>query len=196
MKVTSTFVVVPQENIDTDQIIPARYLKTTDKAGLGVALFADWREAPGFPLNQPDAAGARVLVAGHNFGCGSSREHAPWALEDAGFRVVVASSFADIFRTNCAKIGLLTVELPEPRVRQLIEIATEAPDSELTVDLEAGLVRGPGIEVGFAVDPFVRDCLLNGWDEIALSLKHDPEISAYEAQRPSWLPRTEGAGAG
>jgi 3-isopropylmalate/(R)-2-methylmalate dehydratase small subunit len=177
-------------NVDTDQIIPKQFLKRIERSGFGPFLFYGWRREGGFVLDRPEHAGASILVAGPNFGCGSSREHAPWALEDAGIRVVVASSFGDIFKTNCAKIGLLTVELPEPRVRQLLEIATEAPETEITVDLEAQTVRGPGIEVGFSVDPFVRDCLLNGWDEVGLTLQRHAAIVAYEAGRPAWLTST------
>jgi 3-isopropylmalate/(R)-2-methylmalate dehydratase small subunit len=180
-------------NVDTDQIIPQQFLKRIERSGFGPFLFYDWRRQGGFVLDRPEHTGASILVAGPNFGCGSSREHAPWALEDAGIRVVVASSFGDIFKTNCAKIGLLTVELPEPRIRQLLEIATEAPETEITVDLEAQIVRGPGIEVGFSVDPFVRECMLNGWDEIGLTLQRRAAIVAYEAGRPAWLPKAESA---
>ena len=187
----SRTVVLPHENIDTDRIIPARFLTTTQREGLGKALFNDWRYRadgtpdPDFALNQSAAKGCEILVAGRNFGCGSSREHAPWAIEDAGFRVVIAPSFADIFRSNCGKVGILALALPEGRVRQLMEVASEAPDTELTVDLEKQLVSAPGFECGFEVDPFTRECLLNGWDEVALTLRHQDAIAAYEEGRSS-----------
>ena len=172
-----------RDNVDTDQIIPKQFLKRVERSGFGPFLFHDWRrDEKDFVLDRPQHRGASVLVAGANFGCGSSREHAPWALEDAGYRVVVAPSFADIFRSNCGKIGVLAVSLPEGRVRQLMEIASEAPETELTVDLERGLITGPGFEAGFEVDPFTRECLLNGWDEVALTLRHQDQISAYEAR--------------
>ena len=176
-------------NIDTDQIIPKQFLKRIERTGFGQFLFYDWRYTTNgepdtsFVLNEPRYKGASVLLAGRNFGCGSSREHAPWALEDAGYRVVIAPSFADIFRSNCGKIGVLAVALPEARVRQLMSIAEEAPETELTVDLERGLITAPGFEAPFEVDPFTRESLLNGWDEVALTLRHDAEISAYEGRR-------------
>ncbi len=172
-----------RDNVDTDQIIPKQFLKRVERSGFGPFLFFDWRrDEKDFVLDRPEHRGASVLVAGANFGCGSSREHAPWALEDAGYRVVIAPSFADIFRSNCGKIGVLAVSLPDGRVRQLMEMASEAPETELTVDLERGVVSAPGFEAAFEVDPFTRDCLLNGWDEVALTLRHQDEISAYEAR--------------
>src|SRR5262249_7912004 len=132
--------------------------------------------------------GATVLVAGPNFGCGSSREHAPWSLQDHGFRAVIASSFADIFRNNCLKIGLLPVQLPEPSVRRLLELAKEDPATTVAVDLEAGTVTAAGFSERFEVDPFARECLLNGWDGVALTLRHEAAIASYEAGRESWLP--------
>jgi 3-isopropylmalate/(R)-2-methylmalate dehydratase small subunit len=175
-------------DVDTDQIIPKQFLKRIERSGFGPALFYDWRREEGFVLDRPESRGASILVAGPNFGCGSSREHAAWALEDAGFRVVVAPSFADIFRSNCHKVGLLPVALPEGRVRQLMELAWEAPETEVTVDLENLTVTAPGFEAGFEVPAFARECLLNGWDEVALALRHEAEIAAYEARRPAWLP--------
>jgi 3-isopropylmalate/(R)-2-methylmalate dehydratase small subunit len=139
-------------------------------------------------LDRPQHRGASVLVTGANFGCGSSREHAPWALEDAGYRVVVAPSFADIFRSNCGKIGVLAVALPEARVRQLMSIAEEAPETELRVDLERGVITAPGFEAAFEVDSFTRESLLNGWDEVGLTLRHESEISAYEARLEAAAP--------
>jgi 3-isopropylmalate/(R)-2-methylmalate dehydratase small subunit len=179
MKVTSTFVVLPTENIDTDQIIPARYLKTTDKAGLGAALFADWRQAADFPLNHPDAALARVLVAGHNFGCGSSREHAPWALIGAGFQAVISSHFADIFMNNALKNGLLPVAIDPQALRTLFEAT---PGATVTVDLEAQQVTLPdGTTTPFVVDSFARHCLLQGVDQLGFLLAEAEAIDSYEA---------------
>ena len=176
-------------NVDTDQIIPKQFLKRVERSGFGPFLFFDWRKDPDFVLNQTAYRDASVLVAGPNFGCGSSREHAPWSLEDAGFRAVIASSFADIFRNNCYKIGLLPVQLSEPEVRQLMEIAKSRPDAEVDIDLETRTVVAPGFEAVFEIPPFTRECLLNGWDDVALTLKHDADISAYEAGRAGWLPK-------
>ena len=177
-------------NVDTDQIIPKQFLKRIERSGFGPYLFYDWRRnEPDFVLNRPEYQGASVLLAGQNFGCGSSREHAPWALEDAGFRVVIAPSFADIFRSNCLKIGLLPVQLAEPSVRWLMELAAEDPATAVTVDLEAQTITAAGFTERFDVDPFARECLLNGWDDVGLSLRHVDAIETYEALRASWLPR-------
>ena len=179
----SRTVVLPIDNVDTDQIIPARFLKTTTKAGLGENLFADWRyDASGqkkadFVLNKPEARGVQVLVAGDNFGCGSSREHAPWALFDYGFRAVVSTSIADIFRNNALKNGLLPIMVPAEAHQKLLA----APGGEVTVDLQAQTVTLPdGEAVRFPIDPFARYCLLNGVDELAFLLSHDEAIAAYE----------------
>jgi len=187
---TSRVVVLPAENVDTDQIIPARFLKVTDKAGLGEALFADWRYAadgtpdPGFVLNRPEAHGTRVLIAGDNFGCGSSREHAPWALVGYGFRAVVSTSFADIFRNNALKNGLLPIAVEPAAHRRLLELAA-APGAEVTVDLAARTLTLPdGEAVPFPVDPFARHCLLNGLDQLAFLLASGDEIARYEAEHP------------
>jgi 3-isopropylmalate/(R)-2-methylmalate dehydratase small subunit len=180
---TSRIVALPIENIDTDQIIPARYLKTTDKAGLGESLFADWRYAadgspnPDFVLNREDVRGAQVLVAGNNFGCGSSREHAPWALEDYGFRAVVAPSFADIFYSNCTKIGLLPVVLPEDEVKALMGAG------EAEIDLERQVVAFDGRDVPFEIDAEVKRRLLGGLDDIGVTLQQVDAIELYEAER-------------
>jgi 3-isopropylmalate/(R)-2-methylmalate dehydratase small subunit len=176
-------------NVDTDQIIPKQFLKRIERSGFGPFLFYDWRRNdPGFVLNRPEYEGATVLVAGPNFGCGSSREHAPWSLEDAGFRAVIAPSFADIFRTNCLKIGLVPVALPDASVRRLLELAEEDPTTTVTVDLESQTVSAAGFSERFELDPYARECLLNGWDAVALTLRQDGEIAAYESRRDPWLP--------
>src|SRR5262245_44592546 len=170
-------------DVDTDQIIPARYLKGTDKAGLGDALFADWRARPGFPIGTPAAAGAQILLAGNNFGCGSSREHAPWALVAGGFRAVVSTSFADIFRGNALKNGLVPVVVPAAVHSSLIAALTADPTRQLTVDLEAQELRAPGVPTTpFTVDSFARRCLLDGVDELGFLLQHLPEVETYERQ--------------
>jgi len=184
---TSRVVVVPQNDIDTDQIIPARFLKTTDKAGLGASLFADWRYAadgsprPGFPLNAPRAQGAQVLLAGDNFGCGSSREHAPWALTGFGFRAVVSTSFADIFRNNALKNGLLPVAVDAASHRALLEQLGRSPEAELTVDLASQSLRLPdGRAVAFPIDGFSKTCLLEGIDELGYIQKFSDRIAEHE----------------
>ena len=183
---SSKTVLLPIDNVDTDQIIPARFLKVTSKAGLGKQLFADWRydgsgqPKPDFILNRPEAAGATVLVAGDNFGCGSSREHAPWALHDYGFRAVVSTTIADIFRNNSLKNGLLPIVV-EPAVHAKL-LAT--PGAQVTVSLEdQTLTLADGTKATFPVDPFARYCLLNGMDEMDFLLSQDPAISAFEASR-------------
>jgi 3-isopropylmalate/(R)-2-methylmalate dehydratase small subunit len=184
-------VALPVENVDTDQIIPARFLKVTDKSGLGEALFADWRYGPdgqpnqAFVLNQPAAEGAGILVAGHNFGCGSSREHAPWALAAFGFRAVVSTYFADIFRSNSLKNGLLPIVLDEETHAGLLAMLERHPDSELEVDLVKCTVGLPdGTRASFPIDPFARHCLLNGVDQLGFLLAEDEAIRAYEAASP------------
>ena len=188
---TSRVVLLPIENIDTDQIIPARFLKVTDKAGLGDALFSDWRyNADGSPredfvLNYPESRGAQVLFAGDNFGCGSSREHAPWALVGYGFRAVISTFFADIFRNNALKNGLLPIVV-EPDVHRKLQAQLVAnPEAEVTVDLaEQTLTLPDGGEVTFPIDPFAKYCLLNGVDQLGFLLDEDEEISAYESTHP------------
>ncbi len=182
--VRSRTVVLPVDDVDTDQIIPARFLKGTTKTGLGKNLFADWRfDAAGRPredfvLNRPEAEGARVLVAGRNFGCGSSREHAPWALVDFGFRAVVSPSFGDIFRTNALKNGLLTVQV-DPVLHATL---AASPGMEVTIDLEAkDLLLADGRRATFPIEPFARFCLLNGIDELSFLLSLEPRIAAHEA---------------
>jgi 3-isopropylmalate/(R)-2-methylmalate dehydratase small subunit len=181
-------------NVDTDQIIPKQFLKRIERSGFGPFLFYDWRRSdPDFVLNRPEHAGVSVLVAGANFGCGSSREHAAWSLEDAGFRAVIAPSFGDIFRNNCHKIGLLPVVLTDAGVRHLLDLAGRDPKSEVSINLREMTVQAAGIAEKFDIDPFVRQCLLNGWDDIALTLRHEAAITAYEGLRPHWLPVAAGA---
>jgi 3-isopropylmalate/(R)-2-methylmalate dehydratase small subunit len=187
-RVAGRMLPLDRADVDTDQIIPKQFLKRLERTGYGPFLFYDWRMAPDFVLNKPEHAGASVLVTGANFGCGSSREHAPWAIRDAGFRAIVAPSFADIFTANCFKTGLLPVTLPDRQVRHLIDLASEDPTSEITVDLEAEVVRGDGFSYGFHIDPFARECLLQGLDEITLVERHASDIGAYEALRSAWLP--------
>jgi 3-isopropylmalate/(R)-2-methylmalate dehydratase small subunit len=178
-------------NVDTDQIIPKQFLKKIEKTGFGEFLFNDWRRSeqgkpdPTFVLNQPQYSGASVLVAAKNFGCGSSREHAVWALADYGFCVVVAPSFADIFANNCVKNGVLTVVLKEQEVEEIARRAAEIPDYRLTVDLEDLTVRDDrGFASTFRIDDFTRHCLLEGLDDIGLTLQQQTEISAYESRHP------------
>src|SRR6266550_6446074 len=175
-------------DVDTDQIIPKQFLKRIERTGYGPFLFYDWRARGNFVLDRAEYSGASVLVTGANFGCGSSREHATWALRDVGFRAIIAPSFADIFRANCYKTGLLAVTLPESQVRHLIDLVSEDPTVEVIVDLEKQRVHGDGFDYRFEFDPFARDCLLGGLDEIALVERHDPEIAAYEERRSAWLP--------
>ena len=175
-------------DVDTDQIIPKQFLKRIERTGYGPFLFYDWRARGDFVLNRPEYVGAAVLVAGANFGCGSSREHAPWALRDFGFKAIVAPSFADIFRANCYKTGLLAVTVPEPQVRHLMDLVAEDPSAQVTVDLEAQNVRGEEFEYRFEIDPFAREMLLGGLDEISLVERHDAEIAHYETMRAEWLP--------
>jgi 3-isopropylmalate/(R)-2-methylmalate dehydratase small subunit len=175
-------------DVDTDQIIPAEYLKRVERTGFGEFLFDSWRKDPEFVLNRPEYASATILIAGPNFGSGSSREHAVWALEDAGFRAVIAPSFADIFRNNCHKIGLLPVELPSESVRALMDAVLDDPTTEITVDLDAQAVTAEAVDERFEIDPHTRWRLLKGLDDIGLTLRHAEEISSFEERRPSWLP--------
>jgi len=175
-------------DVDTDQIIPKQFLKRIERTGYGPFLFYDWRQQPEFFLNQAQFDGAAVLVAGANFGCGSSREHAPWALRDAGFRAVIAPSFGDIFRANAFKTGILAVALPESQVRHLIDLSSEDPTAAIEVDVRSQQVRGDGFAYRFELDPFIKNCLLNGLDEIGLVEQHDAAIGSYEEHRLAWLP--------
>ena len=179
--------VLDRADIDTDQIIPKQFLKRIERTGFGEFLFWDWRQDPDFPLNRPEFRGAPILAAGRNFGSGSSREHAPWALQDHGFEAIVAPSFSDIFTSNCTKIGLLPVEIAEDAVRELLDSAP-AP---ATIDLQEQTVTLPGGRVErFSIDPDARERLLNGWDEIALTENRREEIEAYEAGRERSGPNT------
>ena len=182
--VTGTMAPLDRSDVDTDQIIPKQFLKRVERTGFGEFLFFDWRNEEGFPLELPVYRDAPILVTGQNFGCGSSREHAPWALEDFGYRAIIAPSFADIFKSNCTKIGLLPVELPEGEVRILIEHAADTPGATATVDLDRQVVVTPdGREVPFTIDPATRYRLLNGLDDIGLTLSHEAAITSYEADR-------------
>jgi 3-isopropylmalate/(R)-2-methylmalate dehydratase small subunit len=189
---TSRCVVLPASNVDTDQIIPARFLKTVSRRGLGEHLFADWRldqdghPRPEFPLNSSAAKGAPILVAGDNFGCGSSREHAPWALLDFGFRAVISTGFADIFRNNAVKTGLLPVALPQSAHAALLDLLAESPSEEVRIDLATQTVTLPdGSTHQFPLDPFARHCLLNGVDELGFLLDQESAIADYESSHPA-----------
>jgi 3-isopropylmalate/(R)-2-methylmalate dehydratase small subunit len=186
---TGTALPLDRADVDTDQIIPAKYLKRIERTGFGPFLFDSWRADPEFVLNRPEHAGATILLAGPNFGCGSSREHAVWALEDHGFRAVIAPSFADIFRNNCTKVGPLPVELPAETVRALMDLVERDPTAPVTVDLESKNVSAPGIEAAFQIDDFTRRRLLEGLDDIALTLRNETSIAAFEGNRSAWLPR-------
>ena len=181
--ITGPVSVLNRDDVDTDQIIPKQFLKRVERTGFGEFLFFDWAKEPDWDLPRNP-----ILATGRNFGCGSSREHAPWALEDYGFRAIIAPSFADIFRSNCLKIGLLPVQLPEGSVRRLLELAAEDPETMATVDLEARTVSAAGFGERFDLDPFTRECLLNGWDDVGRTLLHGDAIAAYESRRDPWLP--------
>ena len=179
-RVSGKVAVLDRPDVDTDQIMPKQFLSRIERTGYGEFVFFDWRKDPEFELNRPDAQGARILLTGRNFGCGSSREHAPWGLQDYGFDVVVAPSFGDIFRQNCVKIGLVPVELPADAVKRLQGFAGR----ELTVDLESQTITDPGgVVTSFGFDPFDRRRLLEGLDDIGLTLQHEDAIAAYEERR-------------
>lgn len=190
-------IVVPLDsaNVDTDAIIPKQFLQKVNRIGFGKHLFHDWRflddagqqPNPEFVLNQPRYAGASILLARENFGCGSSREHAPWALADYGFKTLIASSFADIFYGNAINNGLVPVRLKEEEVDLLFQLVATQPGIEIEVDLEANQVRAGEFSFGFEIDEFRRYCLLNGLDSIGLTLQHEATISAFEAKQPSWI---------
>jgi len=187
-EIRSRTAVLSFENIDTDRIIPARFLTTTERSGLGRFAFNDWRyqsdgsDNPDFPLNKPETKGCAILVAGHNFGCGSSREHAPWALLDFGLQAVISSEIADIFRSNSLKNGLLTIVVPSEAHRRLLE----QPGIELSIDVREQFVALPdGSRIGFELEPFAKHCLLNGIDQLGYLLQQDEAISTYERQHES-----------
>jgi len=187
-------------DVDTDLIIPKQFLKSVKKTGFGPFAFSERRYLddgsadPSFPMNKPEHAGAPVLVTGRNFGCGSSREHAPWALQDAGFQAIIAPSFADIFRTNCGKIGIVCVQLDDEVVGRVFALIDADPSVEVTVDLPEQRVRVPAtgdlepVDVSFDIDQHTKHCLINGLDDIALTLEHGDDITAYESSRASWRP--------
>ena len=191
---TGLAAVLDRSNVDTDQIIPKQFLKRVERTGFGQFLFYDWRFRPdgqldpSFPLNESRYQGASILIAGRNFGCGSSREHAPWSLADYGFRAIIAPSFADIFANNCLKNGLLPVSLADVSVAELIRRAKQIELYRVTVDLEGKTVTDEhGFSEAFEIDDFQRYCLLEGLDDIGLTLKHESEITVYESNRPEWL---------
>ncbi|BDC83783.1 TPA: 3-isopropylmalate dehydratase small subunit [Aeromonas hydrophila] len=190
-------IVVPLDsaNVDTDAIIPKQFLQKVNRIGFGKHLFHDWRflddageqPNPEFVLNQPQFAGASILLARENFGCGSSREHAPWALADYGFKTIIAPSFADIFYGNAINNGMVPVRLKEEEVDALFQLVAAQPGIQIEVDLEANQVRAGSLSFGFEIDEFRRYCLLNGLDAIGLTLQHEAAISAFEAKQPSWI---------
>jgi 3-isopropylmalate/(R)-2-methylmalate dehydratase small subunit len=184
LRTTGRAAVLDRADVDTDQIVPKQFLKRIERSGYGQFLFYDWAQDPDFELNRPGAEGATILLTGRNFGCGSSREHAPWALQDRGFEVIVAPSFGDIFRTNCVKIGLVPVVLPQEQVKALMALAETG--EQLVVDLETQSV-GP---YRFEFDPFERHCLLEGLDDVARALAHEDEIAAFEAAHPAAIATT------
>ena len=188
--ITGRAVPLDRSDVDTDQIIPAEWLKRVERTGFGAGLFATWRDDRDFVLNKQEYAGATILVAGPNFGTGSSREHAVWALEDYGFRAVVSPRFADIFRNNCTKVGLVPVQVDAATGEALLRAVETDPSLEITIDVERGVLEAPaaGIEAPFPLDEFTRYRLLEGLDDIGLSLRHAAAIDAYEAARPAWLP--------
>jgi 3-isopropylmalate/(R)-2-methylmalate dehydratase small subunit len=188
--VQGRMVPLDRADVDTDQIMPKQFLKRIERTGFGEFVFDDWRRDPDFVLNDPRHAGATILVAGANFGSGSSREHAPWGLQQYGFEVVVAPSFADIFRSNCAKIGLLCVSLPETEVKALMALAEADPTAVCTVDLPAQRLQAGQIDVGFAFDAHSKHMLVNGLDEIGQTLERDADIADFEASRPAFMPVT------
>ncbi|MQA05190.1 MAG: 3-isopropylmalate dehydratase small subunit [Streptosporangiales bacterium] len=187
---TSRAVPLRRSNVDTDQIIPASYLKRVTRTGFEDGLFASWRQDPSFVLNDERYAGAQILVAGPDFGIGSSREHAVWALQNYGFRVVIAPRFADIFRGNSAKNGLLVVPLAAESVEQLQQLAEDDPTTEVTVDLTNNKILAPGVEAAIEIDEYTRWRLLEGLDDIALTLRNVDDVTAFEEKRASWLPVT------
>ena len=186
--ITGTAVPLDRSDVDTDQIIPSDWLKRIERTGFGKGLFSEWRDDRNFVLNQPQFAGANILIAGPNFGTGSSREHAVWALEDYGFKAVVSPRFGDIFRNNATKVGLLPVQLPADVAEQLLRAVEADPTLEITIDVERRTLSAPkiGVEATFPLDDHTQYRLLNGLDDIGLSLRHDAEITSFESRRPAW----------
>ncbi len=190
--VTGRAVPLDRSDVDTDQIIPSYWLKRVERTGFGAGLFSEWRDDRNFVLNDPEFVGATILVAGPNFGTGSSREHAVWALMDYGFEAVVAPGFGDIFRNNCTKQGLLPVQVDAAAGRALLDAVAADPSLELTIDVARGTLEAPaaGLATTFPLDEFTRERLLNGWDDIGLSMRHEGDIAAYEVSRPDYMPVT------
>jgi 3-isopropylmalate/(R)-2-methylmalate dehydratase small subunit len=188
--VTGRAVPLDRTDVDTDQIIPSDWLKRVERTGFGAGLFSEWRDDRDFVLNDPQYVGATILVAGHNFGTGSSREHAVWALMDFGFAAVVSSRFADIFRNNSTKQGLVPVQVSEEFDRALLDAVQADPALEITIDVSRGTIEAPaaGLSSTFPLDEFTRARLVNGWDDIGLSLRYADDIDAFEARRPAFLP--------
>jgi 3-isopropylmalate/(R)-2-methylmalate dehydratase small subunit len=188
--VTGRAVPLDRSDVDTDQIIPSDWLKRVERTGFGKGLFSEWRDDRDFVLNRPEFAAAEILIAGPNFGTGSSREHAVWALTDYGFKAVVSPQFGDIFRNNCTKAGLVPVQVDPDTGRALLQAVAADPSLEITVDVERLVVSAPaaGIEAPFPLDPFTQQRLLQGLDDIGLTLQHSDQIDTHEAGRPSWLP--------
>ena len=189
-RVTARAAVLDRSDVDTDQIIPKQFLKRIERTGYGEFLFFDWMKQPDFELRRPEYADARILLTGRNFGSGSSREHAAWALQDYGFRAVISPRFADIFRGNALKGGLLPVQLPAEIVLSLQDILDADPTAEVTVDLVERVVVAPGLSAGFDIDDYTRWRLVEGLDDIGLTLTHVEDIDAFESTRPRWLPVT------
>jgi 3-isopropylmalate/(R)-2-methylmalate dehydratase small subunit len=187
-RVTGRAMPLDRADVDTDQIIPAHWLKRVERTGYGAGLFEAWRRDPAFVMNDPRYSGATILVAGANFGSGSSREHAVWALEEAGFRAVIAPSLADIFRANCLKSGVVPVEIDADTVTALLRLVERDPRAEITVDVERRTVDAPSVRVTFALEDHARTRLLEGLDDIAVTLAHADEITKYESTRATWLP--------
>ncbi len=179
-------------DVDTDQIVPSDALKRIERTGFGQFLFSGWREDPNFVMNKAEHEDAVILLAGENFGSGSSREHAPWALQDYGFGAIIAPSFADIFKNNCSKIGLLAVELPEETVKKLLDAVRDDPQTVITVELTERVVTAPNVYETFEMDDFTRQRLLEGLDDIGATLEHEDDLEAFEKSRPSYLPKVIG----
>ena len=190
--ITGRAVPLDRSDVDTDQIIPSDWLKRVERTGFGAGLFSEWRDDRDFVFNKPEYQGATILIAGLNFGTGSSREHAVWALTDFGFEAVISPRFADIFRNNSTKQGLLPAQVDEAVGRQLMDAVSADPSLEITIDVARGSIEVPaiGLVASFPLDPFTRNRLLNGWDDIGLTLRSEDEIESFEAARPAFLPTT------